>query len=344
MQEFENGLEEKWDYDLDTPVDSEVSVEKLREFLKYDDTLIFYGGEPLVKIDRIKEIMDGVDCRFMIQTNGMLLDKLPTKYLLKLDKMLVSIDGTKDRDNLNKGILHYDKIIANLKDIRARGYKGEIVARMVISESDVYEQVMHLVSLINEGLFDSVHWQIDAGFYKNDFEEGTFRRFVQEYNDSINELLDFWVKEMGRGRVWKLYPFLGILGRLMGWDKETRLPCGAGHSNFSINTKGDLSACPIINSVKNLYCGDIEKGVTQEREVSGCGDCSHRDVCGGRCLYWKEAGLWPKVGDDLICSTVKYLINSLKKIVPRIEGLIDEGKVSREDFDFEKYFGPEIIP
>jgi putative peptide-modifying radical SAM enzyme len=383
MHEFDNGLGDKFDYDMETPVDSEVSVEKLKEFLKPDDTLIFYGGEPLVRMEKMIEIMDGMNCHFMIQTNGMLLDKLPTKYLLRLDKMLVSIDGTKERDNLNKGILHYDKIISNLKDVRSRGYKGEIVARMVISESDVYEQVMHIVELINQGLFDSVHWQIDAGFYKFDFDKEKFSEFVEEYNDSIDELLDFWIREIEKGVVWRFYPFLGILGRLMGWDGDKCLPCGAGVNNFTINTCGKLSACPIMNSVKNLYCGDIKTGVDKEINVRGCGDCSYLDICGGRCLYWREAKLWPKEGDDLICDTIKHLIDGLRGKIPRIKELLGEGAegkravkltpsartsvdggvveegtkdsldketrrtknlLRKEDFDFEKYFGPEIIP
>ena len=367
MQEFENKLEKKWDYDMETPEDSEVPIEKLKKFLKPEDTLIFYGGEPLMKINKIMEIIDNVDCHFMIQTNGMLLDKLPTKYLMKLDKMLVSIDGTKERDNWGKGIVHYDKIISNLKDVRARGYTNEIVARMVISGGDIYNQVMHLVGLINKGLFDSIHWQIDAGFYKFDFNEEKFSKFVKEYNDSIDELLDFWITEIGRGvevpphdvpgtrtsnevnekrgKVWRFYPFLGILNRLMGWDKDKGLPCGAGVNNFSINTKGDLSACPIMNSVKNLYCGNIEKGITTPRKISGCDDCSYKNICGGRCLYWKEANLWPKTGNDLICDTIKHLIDGVReKAVPKVKEAIKERKVKKEDFDFEKYFGPEIIP
>jgi len=344
MHEFDNGLEEKFDYDMETPVDSEVPIENLKSFLKPADTLIFYGGEPLVRMEKMIEIMDNVNCNFQIQTNGMLLNKLPTKYLLKLDKMLVSIDGTKERDNWGKGNLHYDKIINNLKDIRNRGFKGEIVARMVISESDIYAQVMHLVELIKQGLYNSVHWQIDAGFYKFDFDETKFTKFVKEYNKGISELIEFWTKEIKKGKVWKFYPFLGILNRLRGWDKNTKLPCGAGHNNFTINTSGKLSACPIMNSVKNLYCGDIETGVTKEIHINNCNNCDYVNICGGRCLYWREAKLWPKVGDDLICETIKHLIDEIKKIIPEVNNSIEKGIVKKEDFDFEKYFGPEIIP
>lgn len=346
MEEFENGLEEKWDYDPDTPERSEVSVERLKKFLKPTDTLIFYGGEPLIEIDKIKEIMDNVDCKFQIQTNGLLLDKLPLDYLLRLDKMLVSIDGSKERDCLNKGCFHYDKVISNLKEIRAKGYCGEIVARMVVSEkSDIYEQVMHIVGLIKEGLFSSIHWQIDAEFYKFDYDKEKFGGFVVEYNKSLKKLISWWFSEIEGGRIWKIYPFLGVLGRVMGWDKETRLPCGAGYANFAINTKGDLSACPIMNSVKNLYCGSVDKGIVSEMNCGGwCKGCDYLDICGGRCLYSNNAQLWPKEGHEQVCETVKCLIDEIKLRKNDVNRLIEKGKVEKEDFMFEKYFGPEIIP
>ena len=346
LEEFDNGLEDKWDYDMQTPVDSEVSIDRLKKLLKDDDTLIFYGGEPLVMMDKIKEIMDNFNCRFMMQTNGILLRQLPTEYLLRMDKILVSIDGTKSRTDHNRGLGKYSIVRKSLVDARERGFKGEFVARMTLAFPDIYDQVMHLVDMINEGLFDSVHWQIDAGFYKNDFDFEKFSKFVEEYNSQIDLLLDFWVSEMGRNKkVWKFYPFLGIYDSLKT-GVPSGLPCGSGHSNFTINTSGQLSACPIINSVKNLYCGSVDNGVEKKIEIQDeeCKTCEVYDQCGGRCLYWREAKLWAKEGDKLICDTIKHLINGIKSRMGQIEELITEGKVSASDFEFEKYFGPEIIP
>jgi uncharacterized protein len=334
MKEFENGLEEKWEYD-EAPIHSEVPVEKIKKFLKPEDTLIFYGGEPLLKIEKIKEIIEKVSCKFCMQTNGLLLDQLPFGYLQKIEKILVSLDGTKQRDNENKGSFHYDKIISNIKSIKKQGYKGEIVARMVITKPDLFEQVKHLLDL---ELFDSIHWQIDAEFYKFDYNKEEFTKFVEEYNKSLTKLLDFWFEEIKKGKIIKLYPFLGILNRIKGWDKETKLPCGAGFANFTINTKGDLSACPIMNSVKNFYCGSIKEGIKKEiHPANWCKECNYLEICGGRCLYSNYAQLWPKEGHDLVCNTIKHLIDEIKEKSKDLD-------LKQEDFEYEKYFGPEIIP
>lgn len=337
MEEFENGLEDKWEYD-NTPVDSNVQIENLNKILKKRDSLIFYGGEPLVQSEKIKKIIDGLENKkinFRIQTNGKLLNKFDFNYLKKIDKMLVSIDGNEERTDFNRGKGTYKIIINNIREIRDEGYRGEIVARMVISGfSDLYEQVKHVLDL---GLFDSIHWQIDAGFYKNDFKFEEFSKFVEEYNESVKKLLNYWVENIREGKVLKIYPFVGILNRIRGWDSETRLPCGSGYANYTITTNGNLVACPIMSSVKNFYCGSLDKGIQREIKINGCDECSYYEICGGRCLYWNEAKLWPKEGNELICKTIKNLIDSLREKT-------EELNLKKEDFEYEKYFGPEIIP
>lgn len=347
MDEFDNGLDKKWNYDNSVPCSSEVDVSKIKEFLAKDDdpTLIFYGGEPLMKMDKMIEIMDSVDARFCIQTNGILLDKIPDEYLMKLSKMLVSIDGNKAVTEYNRGEGRYDNVISNVRAIREKGFDGEVVARMTISKEfpDIENQVKHILGL---GLFNSVHFQLDAGFYKSDFNESEFRNFAREYNNSISNLADWWVDEMREGRVGKIYPFLGIYDSLVN-GSDGKLPCGSGHSNYTITTSGKLSACPIMNSVEDFYCGDLSTEISEIKEIgcSGmCNGCSYKSVCGGRCLYSNYAELWPKEGQDLICDTIKHLIDSVRGKVVEIVGLVGEGVIKKEDFLYEKYFGPEIIP
>jgi len=169
FKEFDNGLDKKFKFDFSEPEKCEISTKKLKNFLEKDKnpTLVFYGGEPLLEIPKIIEIMDAMDLPFRMQTNGKLLNQLPIKYLKRMGKILVSIDGTRERTEFNKGKGTYELVVKNIKQARREGYRGEIVARMTISEfADIYEQVLHLIKL---NLFDSIHWQIDAGFYKFDY-------------------------------------------------------------------------------------------------------------------------------------------------------------------------------
>jgi len=75
-----------------------------------------------------------------------------------------------------------------------------------------------------------------------------------------------------------------------------------------------------------------------------CSSCEYLDICGGRCLYSNYAQLWPEEGQKLICESVIHLIQGVYDVLPKIEDLIEKKIILEYDFDYEKYFGPEIIP
>jgi uncharacterized protein len=345
LQDTEGPSLRPFTYDFSAPPTSTVTVERLREFLEKDEdpVLIFYGGEPLLEIEKIKEVIDGVDVPFRMQTNGLLLDELPFYYVNKIQKILVSLDGTRERTDFNRGKGTYDTVMKNLSQIKPH-YTGELIARMTIAQDfpDIYEQVL---SLRGDG-FTSVHWQLDAGFYTYDFDEKRVSSFCREYNNQISKLVDYWVKGLEKGHVVKLYPFIGIVSSLLEKEK-TALRCGAGHAGYAITTAGTLVACPIMGHITDFAAGTLDTPPRDLKtfDVSGrCLRCSIRDVCGGRCLYWNTAGLWPEEGDNLICETIHHLINTLKEKIFEIEELIEKNVIKKEDFEYEKYFGPEIIP
>jgi len=351
LEEFDNGLDKKFKFDFSDPMDSEVKISELKKFLEKDNdaVLVFYGGEPLLQISKIKKIIDEISVPFRMQTNGILLDKLESKYLNKIGKILVSLDGDSTRTNKNRGSGKYEKILENIKLIRKNGYKGEIVARMTIAQdcSDLFPQVMHLVSLIDEKLIDSVHWQIDCGFYKFDFEEDKIKKFFEEYNKSVEKLINWWGENIRKGKVYRLYPFVGIVKPILEGKTNCGLRCGAGHSGYAITTSGKLVHCPIMNSIENFKAGNLKTKPCELKKFdckTECKDCEFYGLCGGRCMYWRCAKLWPKVGDEMICNSIKNYINLIKEKIPEIKELIEKKIIKKEYFDYEDYFGPEIIP
>jgi len=342
----ENDLCKRFKFDFSAPESFSASVEELKSFLGEDKeaVLVFYGGEPLMEIPKIRKIMDAIHVPFRMQTNGKLLDQLPAKYLNRMDKILISIDGDKERTDYNKGEGTYDKVVSNIRYIRKNHFNGELVARMTISPEfpDLEEQVLHLLSLG----FDSIHWQIDAGFYKCDYNKPQFEKFVKSYNKSVTNLVDYWLNIMKKGRVLVLYPFTAIMHSLLTGE-PSKLRCGAGHAGYAINTDGKIYACPIMSGWNEVLAGTIKDSPKSLKkfDVSGrCTKCDIKDICGGRCLYWNISKLWPEDGNDLICGTVKHLVKELKRIQPEVQELIDDNIIALGYFDKEKYFGPEIIP
>ena len=347
LKEFDNGLEQKFDFDFSEPERINYSISMLKRFIQKDNdpVIVFYGGEPLLEIETIKEIIDKIPIKFRMQTNGRLLNELPAIYADKIDKILISLDGDEERTDINRGEGTYSLVMKNVSKLKQGGYKGELIARMTISQDfpDLYNQV---ISLINAG-FNSIHWQLDAGFYKFDFEKIKIKRFVEKYNKDLSKLVNYWTNELHKGNVLKIYPFLGIMESLLK-KETTKLRCGAGYKGYAITTSGKIIACPIMNSIKNFQAGTIQNSNPDNLKIFSisekCSDCAYLNLCGGRCLYWDKAQLWPKEGDEIICKTIKNLIDELKIKEEEVKKLIESKTISLKDFEYEKYFGPEIIP
>ncbi|EAX95236.1 radical SAM domain containing protein [Trichomonas vaginalis G3] len=336
------------------------NLEKLRK--DPDLALCFYGGEPLLRIDRILEIMKLLpDAKFVLQTNATLLHKLPTENLLKLDTILVSVDGDSHRTNSNRGKGTWERSISNARDARDRGFKGDMIARMTVGPgSHIFEDVMYLLTLQHgdKPLFDHVHWQLNVEWdtppyaaYEN-FEPGMnfFRWRDERYNPGVTKLIDAYIEGLKEGRQLGIVPIQGILWSYLTGEKYETVRCSSGWESFNVTTSGDITACPIATEYKSL--GDITKIDTPfqlahiEKVGAPCDTCEVLSECGGRCLYCNQTQWWNEEGLLEVCVTIKHLLKEIKtRIVPLAWEKINSGQMKVEDFHYPPYNNStEIIP
>ena len=328
------------------------NVDLLAAFCEKDPkcVLSFYGGEPMLCLKEMKAIMDTVKAKhFLIQTNGLHLDKLESEYVNRFHTILVSVDGDQTLTDYYRGAGVYRKVVKNLRTIKRNGFQGEIIARMTVKEeTDIVKAVKWLLSN-KDFSFSSIHWQLDAGFWKTDFAKRPFEKWVNEsYNPGIQHLVRFWVDHIEKsGKVLRLYPFLGLMRSLL-YGEESVLRCGSGWINYSILTNGAIVPCPAMSGMTDFYLGDISTAHPLKLEKilvsEPCTKCEILNECGARCLYANITKRWNDEAYTYVCNTVKNLIASLKHEKPRIEHLIAQGKIKLADFDYLQYNGCEIIP
>jgi len=322
-------------------------VETLSALVQKDDdaTIAFYGGEPLLRLPLIQDMMDRVPAkRFVLQTNGLLLHRIPESYLKRLDTILVSLDGRPQLTDAHRGRGLQEKVMANVGKISG-GFSGDLVARMTVTQdSDIYEDVTYLLS---KG-FDHVHWQLSA-IWSPEGSWTDLPRWVEErYNPGITRLKEHWLREMAQGRVLGIVPFQGVMSRLR--SGTTGLPCGAGRDAFAVTTDGWILACPIgpeyeWNRVARL--GEAEPADLKDRlHIEGpCRTCDVADVCGGRCLFANREGHWEQEQFDLVCRTVKHLVREMMDALPTVDRLVADGVVTRERLDYPPFNNTtEIVP
>jgi putative peptide-modifying radical SAM enzyme len=335
------------------PREIQYPIADLKSFLSKDTNPVieFYGGEPLLRIRTMKRIMDEIPGRFVVQTNGWFLDRIEPEYLARFHSILVSVDGTREVTDKERGKRVYDRVTHNAELIRQRGFRGDLVARMTVEEgTDIDENVRHL---LDTGLFDHVHWQLSFSMFWKGGEgsEQGLKEWISCYNSGISSLVETWVGEMARSkRVLGIVPFIAVMDSLLS-NRDSRLRCGSGIDFFTVMPDGRVSACPvsidhdfsvvgsIFENTPRSLCGLAEVG-------EPCLSCDIYRICGGRCLFVNRSqDMLRENGFASICSTVKHLVRELQKALPQVQALIENGTVSRSEFEYpELNNGCEIIP
>ena len=96
LDDFDEEFGDDLEIDYNLPRKANYDIADLDRFVRKDPdcVLTFYGGEPLMYMHKLRQIMDAVTPKmYMMQTNGLLLDKLEPKYVNRFHTLLVSIDG-----------------------------------------------------------------------------------------------------------------------------------------------------------------------------------------------------------------------------------------------------------
>lgn len=324
------------------PYDVKYDLAKLKSLIERDEraTVIFYGGEPLQNPRFIMRFMDSVRARrYGIQTNGTLYRLLPEAYWRRMDVALISVDGREEITDKHRGKGVYRKAVEAAKYVKSLGV--ETIARMAVTQdSDIYEEVTHLLSL---GVFDKVHWQLDVVWS----EEWDFASWAwNSYLPGVRRLYDLFLSELKRGKVIKVVPFLGVISaHYFGGFKG--VACGAGVESVAVNTDGRILSCPIAVRESWAVLGTVDKGfrLLEDPYPERCKSCEFLKYCGGRCLYAQMENYWSEKAFEEVDNVTKEYLRIVLSGIPVIDELIREGVIRKEDL----YYDPtedstEVIP
>lgn len=334
------------------PLEHQYTVEDLREFIAQDPEPVigFYGGEPLLAMDFMYEVMDNIPAKaFTLQTNATLLNQIDDRYLPRLHSILASIDGGKEVTDCCRGEGTYDLVTRNLRTIQGKGYEGDVIARMAFSKNgNIYRDVMHLLNIENPR-FDHVHWQLDV-FWSELESWQDLEGWLRQYEDGITRLVADFGESFKTGKPLGIVPFIPVFKTLLTGDSTPHIRCGSGTNSFAIMTSGRIDVCPIAPELPYSEVGHLKSSTPKQLRNclpvgTPCDECDVLGVCGGRCLFSNQTKFWGEEWFNRVCDTTKHMIYELEKQVPLASELIETGVLDPTVFDYPEINNScEIIP
>lgn len=219
-----------------------------RKYLEVD----FFGGEPLMDFDLIKELVEYGDkiaeeknkkFRFTVTTNGVLLDDEKIEYINEhMHNVVLSLDGRKEVNDKMRMTVNdkgsYDIITPKFqKLVEGRKDKNYYVRGTFTKHNlDFSEDVKHFRDLGFN--LSSVEPVVDASYDEFAIDENDLPTILAEYEKMAKEYADLQVK----GDEFKFFHFMidltqgpCVIKRMQG--------CGAGCEYVAVTPEGDIYPC-----------------------------------------------------------------------------------------------------
>lgn len=248
--------------------------------LKRDFVILdFIGGEPLLEIDLIDEIVDYFKYitfkndnrwfgryRISISTNGILYSSQKVQHFIAKNKnnlsIGISIDGTKEKHDLQRvymdGKGSYDDVIKNVK-LWLKQYP-DASTKVTISHDDLVFVKDSIIHLWNLGIKN-----VPANtIFEDVWEEGDPYIFEEQLKQLADYIID--------NKLWDKVNttlFSENLGFKQVEDEINKNFCGAGKT-FAIDSKGNIYPCVrymkySLENKREICLGNIYKGIDSEK-------------------------------------------------------------------------------
>ncbi len=269
--------------------------------------LDFFGGEPLMNWDAVKEIVDyarskeeeyNKKFRFTVTTNGVLLDDDSIDYINKeMKNVVLSLDGRKCvNDNMRltiNGKGSYDIFVPKFQKLvekRLQGDNKEYYARGTFTKNnlDFAQDVYHIADDLG---FDqlSVEPVIADPSEPYAITEEDLPAIFAEYEKLAVEM----IRRKKEGRCFNFFHFMIDLDQGPCAIKRLR-GCGCGNEYVSVTPDGDIYPCHQFVGNDEWKMGNLDDE-TLDIEMKdkfacsniytkeGCKDCWCKFYCSGGC-------------------------------------------------------------
>lgn len=260
----------------------------------------FFGGEPLLVIDMLKELVaycrrreaeTGKKFNFTLTTNSVLLSEDINNWIIDNEiSVILSLDGRKEVNDrhrlLNNGEGSYELILPHIQELVARqpiSYytRGTFTRRNL----DFSHDLQHLIDIGMDCISLEPAVGPDNGY---SIQEEDLPQVLAEYEKLTEVLLDSYMS----GKEIQFFHY--NLNLQKGSCLARRVTgCGAGTEYLVITPEGDIYPCHQFVGDDEFWMGNIYQGIGREEvrnrfeknqlKDKECKKCWARYFCGGGC-------------------------------------------------------------
>lgn len=260
-------------------------------------TVAFFGGEPLLNFERIKQVVEYMKnsardliCKYMITTNGTLITQ-ETVDFFEANKfnVTISIDGDEIQHNtFRKYVSGKDSYATVVNAVDMFKNKAQINARITIAShnTDIYKAVE---SIVNLGI-KRITFALDYNISKSDYDkfEGSFKQLIEKY-----------IADIKSGKYYDITNITSVLASIV-LHQRCKAHCNAGISYITLSADAKYYRCPRFVGTESFCMGTVQDlntllnnmdkfkaslGESAIKRNSNCENCPYVYLCGGVCYH-----------------------------------------------------------
>lgn len=317
----------------------DISFENIKNLVDYEmkrkekySIIIFYGGEPLLKKDIIKDTINYINSKksetkfyYGITTNGTLLDDDFIKYM-KENKFInigYSIDGMKETQDLNrvtsdgKGV--FDIVEKNAKKLLKTF--DSVVAMSVITKNNL------------EHLSENVEYLIEMGFkyinllldYSQDWQDDDLNEIRKQYN----QIAQIYANKILQEHDVEIMLIDDKIRTYIEDGYNCNEDCRLGVKTINVGTDGNFYPCMQFVNDKKFIIGNCKNGIdlkvrenlikASKKENKICKKCTIRKRCKHTCGC-RNYILTNDINElsPIICETERIIIEVSDKMAEKL--------------------------
>ena len=301
---------------------------KMRE--RFPDETIkidFFGGEPLLQMDLIQAILDGVqhddNLKLFMPTNGLLLDEKKVQFLI---------------DNKIEVSLSFDGLWQDRNRLQLNGKK---TLHRFLEMRELFQQLpgVNCHTMITKGCYNLLenHLWIKEHFGFNPEltlvrDVGTWDQLsVEKLKVGITEMFDWYIENPEQGMP---YFVLFYLRHFLDYHSKgvTTDNCGAGTHMFM------FSENKVVPCTRFKDSPDMIAEIPKYAQMPVCQTCEVRNYCKKGCLFEQIKNQGPIVE---LCDIYKYTYREVKRMTAALRNNEFFKQVVKEEMEKEYEDGYE---